>query len=372
MKTLQTLCIGILLFTIAGAQNACANLMKADEDATATVQTAMTDMECSAYFLPEGATHEITSAGLSIIYDGFRRSAIETCACVTNPLGGFDHQAKLLQMLDETGRTRSYVDAGGFLRDAPAGSDPSICAIPDEYLTKTLAMMKMYKMANIEAVNVGFMDMGAGIGFLKQLQKDYDTPFISANIVDAKTHERLFPAYKIVEKKPGSGRTVKVAYLGITRNNVAGVPESILKNHPYRILDEVSTMKESIPELRKKADMVVVLLYARRSADYAKKYLGQLKGQEKPDLVICSEFYGMVRELEMIDQTVVISTGYEGRNVGNLVVTFDDQLHPKKCYNKLIDLRPSLPKVPEYTNVINEVLSKIKPKASAIKKINLD
>ena len=80
----------------------------------------------------------------------------------------------------------------------------------------------------------------------------------------------------------------------------------------------------------------------------------------------------MVRELEMIGQTVVISTGYEGRNVGNLVVTFDDQLHPKKCYNKLIDLRPTLPKVPEYTNVINEVLSKIKPKTTAIKKINLD
>ncbi len=328
----------------------------------------MSDEEYTAYFLPTKTPLKELKNGLTINYEGFRRSMVEQCQCQTNPLGGFEREATLYTMLDETSSPRSLVDAGAFLRDKPKGENTEI---PPEFLAKADTLMKMYKMAGIEAVNVSFMDFGAGLDFIKNLQKKYDVPFISANLLTSDSKSLLFEPYVIVNKILSNGQQVKVAYLGVTRDSgYDGMPETLLKDREYRALGVIDTIRKYVPELKQKADMVVLLLYARPEAEYALSYLLALKDGEQPDLVICGEFHGMNRDVQNVNKSRVVCCGYEGRQIGNIFVKFDKANKPVKFLNKLIDIKPAIPAVDVYKKLVDAVAPK-KP-MEEIKKISIE
>ncbi len=355
VQTAKLICWTILIYMIS----ACGY---ADEQ-------LLSMKECYAYFLPK-MPNELSSNSLVINYEGFRRSMIEQCQCKVNPLGGFDKEAILFEMLDETSKTRSLVDAGGFLRDKPLGD---VNVIPDEFLTKTLTMFEMYNMAGIEAVNVGYMDIdGCGSGYLKDLEKQFNIPFVSANIVDAATKEHLFKPYVLVTKKLGNGQTLRIAYVGLTRDNLKGLPDSGKPKLNYTILDEMEVYKNLLPELREKSDMIVMLYYSRKKPEFAIKAIKALTKDQRPDLVICSEFYGLDREMETIGNTRIVLSGYEGRQLGTVVVDFNSESRPVGFYNNLVDMHRTLPKVPKYQKLIDETLQSFKSNSVPADKIILD
>jgi 2',3'-cyclic-nucleotide 2'-phosphodiesterase (5'-nucleotidase family) len=261
------------------------------------------------------------------------------------------------------------------LRDAPAGAAVGKASLPDEYLTRTLALFEMYKLSGIEAVNVGWMDMNMGAEYLLSLQEKFGTPFISANITQADVDgERIFPPYKIVTKVMTT-ETVRIAYLGVTKPfGYKGMPEALVSQYPYRVKDGIETIKEFVPQLRKEADLVVLLLYAKMNNEEALRYLKPLSQAESPDLVICSAFDGMNGTRKKVGTSTVVSPGYEGRQIGEVLVTLNSSKQPVQYYNHLVDIRQTIPPVAPYNEMIARTLQLIQTSRSKrnINQIRLD
>ena len=109
------------------------------------------------------------------------------------------------------------------------------------------AVINGYESIGCDVVNVGGFDMAAGMDYLQQVVDSTDIPFISANIIDSKTNQKLFPPHHIIENTG-----ISIGVIGLT---------NLLPSHvqTIKLEDFISVGKAQIAELRKKVDIVVVL-----------------------------------------------------------------------------------------------------------------
>ena len=114
------------------------------------------------------------------------------------------------------------------------------------------AVINGYESIGCDVVNVGGFDMAAGMDYLQQVVDSTDIPFISANIIDSKTNQKLFPPHHIIENTG-----ISIGVIGLT---------NLLPSHvqTIKLEDFISVGKAQIAELRKKVDIVVVLANVNR------------------------------------------------------------------------------------------------------------
>lgn len=106
-----------------------------------------------------------------------------------------------------------------------------------------------------DAMAVGNHEFDHPIELLKQQEQWANFPFLSANIYDKTTHQRLFPPYIILKKG-----NVKIAFIGVTTPDTPKLgSKKILQN--VNFTDPVTEVKTLSAHIRKDniADMVVVL-----------------------------------------------------------------------------------------------------------------
>lgn len=113
-------------------------------------------------------------------------------------------------------------------------------------------VIKGYEKIGCDVVNIGGFDMAAGIDYLQQIVDSTDIPFISANIIDSKTKQHLFPPHHIIENAG-----ISIGVIGLT---------NLIPSHvrTVKLEDFISVGKAQIAELRKKVDIVVVLANVNR------------------------------------------------------------------------------------------------------------
>ncbi|MCS5609698.1 MAG: hypothetical protein NZ961_04755, partial [Candidatus Poribacteria bacterium] len=114
------------------------------------------------------------------------------------------------------------------------------------------AILKGYEQIGCHVVNVGGFDLAAGKAYLQQIVDSTEIPFISANIIDNKSGELVFPPHHIISK---GGVTIGV--IGLT---------NLLPTHirDLQISDFVKAGEEQIAELKPQVDVVVVLANVNR------------------------------------------------------------------------------------------------------------
>ena len=114
------------------------------------------------------------------------------------------------------------------------------------------AVINGYESIGCDVVNVGGFDMAAGMDYLQQVVDSTDIPFISANIIDSKTNQKLFPPHHIIENTG-----ISIGVIGLT---------NLLPSHvqTIKLEDFISVGKAQIAELRKKVDIVVILANVNR------------------------------------------------------------------------------------------------------------
>ena len=113
-------------------------------------------------------------------------------------------------------------------------------------------VIKGYEKIGCDVVNVGGFDMAAGIDYLQLIVDSTEIPFISANIIDSKTKQHLFPPHHIIENAG-----ISIGVIGLT---------NLIPSHvrTVKLEDFISVGKAQIAELRKKVDIVVVLANVNR------------------------------------------------------------------------------------------------------------
>ena len=280
------------------------------------------------------------------------------------------------------------VDAGGFLKANP--NQPAIMRA--RYLFAAWQELK------IDAVNVGAVDLGAGLQFLRDMQTSYSLPFISANLVSSADGKLLFPPYLVKTITLRSGDKYRLGIIGVTgalqglqpdpmpeleasaalqwktalaavagdahcREWVALPPPALEEPErgmgaaapaqgatpEYRVLDTTGSLKKYMPELLAKCDGIIVLDYEKPTV--GTKTMTQLGPGTGAFAVVAGEYQTMLPQPSDVHDMKVVGTSFEGRHVGNLTVTVKDGKVTRRDY-AFIPIAQNIVPLPAYTKFI--------------------
>ncbi|MEK7348149.1 MAG: multiheme c-type cytochrome [Candidatus Eisenbacteria bacterium] len=201
-------------------------------------------------------------------------------------------------------------------------------------------LVEMMDRLEYDVVTLGEREFSFGQRYLLDTLRKTKIDVVSANLVFADTKKPFVKPYVI--RKVGS---VRVAFTGLIWKDakLRTVPtESALE-----ILDPIETARTLIPQLRKKADIVVVL-----------SHLGLLEGQrltvEVPgiDVMVFGHQAGLIKQIVQTQDVVNVRGGERGQHIPGIhlvvedgkiasydgeVVVLDAKVPPDETMNQVVD-----------------------------------
>jgi 2',3'-cyclic-nucleotide 2'-phosphodiesterase (5'-nucleotidase family) len=306
----------------------------------------MNDQLLDTHIMPSGLPPN-RQALFAILYNGYRRSSLEPCGCVSHKLGGIDREAKVIERITTSGMPLLKLEAGGYIRDMASRS--AALKTASKYLLKALAAL------DYDVLNVGVTDMEMGKAFLEQSLGSKADRLVSANVVDPATSQPLFATHKILTVTLPSGETVKIGVTGVTRPRQGLARPDASKD--YAIADPVAALKKIVPELRKQCDLVIVLAYVNREG-LANDILSRLGADPGIDIAVAGEYLGSGSEVQNVGGVRVVSGGFEGRQVGLLVLEWRNGKIAQH-FNKLVEIEQSIAPRPDISKIISDYLKEL-------------
>lgn len=166
-------------------------------------------------------------------------------------------------------------------------------------------------------VNVSERDLALGYDEFRKNVDGTGLKFVSANVVRQGTTERVFPPYEVIDVPVAKGKPLRVGVVGVTRFSPvwqkAGPAGTNLALAP-----PAEMLKAILPELRTKAD-VVVLLAALNRDDAARL------SRDVPGIDFVFGAYGGIYDTSFRKEAAppVLYTGNQGRYTGEVRVFLD-------------------------------------------------
>lgn len=164
----------------------------------------------------------------------------------------------------------------------------------------------MMGLLGYDAVTVGEREFNYGYQYLLDLTKKSKVPVVSANIRDKKSGKLVWKEHIIVKKQG-----YKVAITGLMS------PTIQLKTgaDSVTIDDPLATALRVIPELRKKADVVVLLSHIGRTEG-----LDLASQVEGVDVMVISHQPSLVLASRKVNNTLTVAGGTQGQNIAETLV----------------------------------------------------
>ncbi len=148
---------------------------------------------------------------------------------------------------------------------------------------------KVMNAMDYDVGNVGNHEFNYGLEFFKNTVAGANFPYISANVIDAKTGDYLVDPYIIkdvqVKDTDGKSHTLKVGFIGFVPPQIMNWDRVHLTGK-VEALDITESARKLVPEMRKKgADIVIAIPHSglstdpyRLMAENSVYYLSQVKG----------------------------------------------------------------------------------------------
>jgi len=253
-------------------------------------------------------------------------------------LGGLYKKTTYLNEYRKTQKNLIVVDSGDLLNEHYKIKDSFISSAR----LKAELILKIYKSVGIDAINVGELELVLGVDYLKDIEKKYDVPFVSANIVDDK-NQLLFKPYVIKKIE-----NLNVGIIGVMGNS----PDVIkLMNDNVEssltVLDPVETVQEKIAEIKDKADFIIVLTH-----DIMNRNWKIARGVEGVDVIVGGHQKLKLKTPYNPKNNFIVESGEKGQYQGmieieiasdgtktatNTLVPFNDKIIDDKDVKKMID-----------------------------------
>ena len=252
-------------------------------------------------------------------------------------LGGLYKKTTYLNEYRKTQKNLIVVDSGDLLNEHHKIKESFISSAK----LKADIIAQVYTSIGIDAVNVGELELALGLDYIKDLQKKYDIPFISANIVDDK-NQLLFEPY-LIKKVDG----LKVGIIGImgTTSDVSKKMKEIAGS--LSVLDPIKTAEAKVTELKDKVDYLIVLTHQHIGRNWiiARKIDGV-------DLVVGGHHKQKLKTPYQANDTYIVQSGEKGQHQGmfevdiaadgtktvtNTLVPFGDKIGDDKKVKAMID-----------------------------------
>jgi 2',3'-cyclic-nucleotide 2'-phosphodiesterase (5'-nucleotidase family) len=189
--------------------------------------------------------------------------------------------------------------------------------IMDDVREKNAWMLRAFDTFHVAAANVSPRDlpylgelMASGEHAANAKKYPMLNRMISANVVPASPAVAAFKPYVIEEVKGKriGAKPLRVAILGLSE-----VPRANSATGGYTVTDPVEAAKKLLPELRKKADLVIVLVYSDR--DVAKRI-----GMEAPgiDLILAAHGFPLYNTVDEAGDAVVAMVSSQTKWLGEI------------------------------------------------------
>ena len=170
---------------------------------------------------------------------------------------------------------------------------------------------QIYRNIGIDAINVGELDLALGLDYLKGLEKTYDLPFVSANLVD-ETNSPVFRSYVI---KKINGRKIGIfGLMGDTADIVAKLKE--IAGSKIFVRDTVRSAESMVKELYGKVDFIIAMTHQNMGRNWviARKVAGI-------DLIVGGHHKQKIKVPYQVDNTFIVQSGEKGQYQGMLEIT---------------------------------------------------
>ncbi|MBN1571424.1 MAG: hypothetical protein JXA73_26550 [Acidobacteria bacterium] len=257
-------------------------------------------------------------------------------------LGGLYKKASYFDQIRKSQTPLIIVDSGDLLNEDEEIPE----SIQQSAKLKADVIAQIYKHIGIDAVGVGELDLVLGIDYLKELEKKYDFPFVSANLVDDKDTP-IFKRYII--KKVGDKNVGIFGVIGDTSDMVSKVSE-ITKDAAY-VLDPLEAAEAIVKELAGKVDYIIALTHQGTNRDWV--IARRIKGI---DLVVGGHDKQKTKEPFEAEKTLIVQAGEKGQYQGILEVAMDGT---KTATNKLVPFNDDIPNDPKVKEMITAYNDKI-------------
>jgi len=267
----------------------------------------------------------------SIFYTCDTEGHMEPCGCASGMAGGISRRQAY--MVQNTPRDFLLVEAG----DVTAG--------PREWEVLELQyILKGYEMMGYHAVNIGHRELSLGLEGLRRIRQDYGR-FVSANVLDGNGSPVVEP-YLVVPLSNG----YRCGIIGVVDDRVE--PDQV--GAGLRLLAPAEAIARYLPELRQKADFLVLLAFT-----------------DEPQMqALAAQFFeinvivgGKVRQATtdpiLENRSAIVFNTDKGKNIGRL-----DIRHPKngpwQYAGSMTVLEESMEKDARITALVEEYKEQLK------------
>jgi hypothetical protein len=223
---------------------------------------------------------------------------LEPCGCFTGQHGGLTRLMSWLEARPERHDTLKF-DVGG-----------ALAGVNDYDLIQYRYLARAYREMGFAALNMGAAEAAIPAKTLASLPTTSAVPMVSASLVDATTRKEILEPFRIVE---AAGKRIGV--LGVVS------PASVVDpGEGIAVLGLDEAIERQLPALREKADLVVLLAFAKESElrRLARDYY-------EFSLILGGDVGGPAQDLIRENDSIVLFTTNEARTVGTLTATLDGQ-----------------------------------------------
>ncbi|MDX5421967.1 MAG: metallophosphatase, partial [Hymenobacteraceae bacterium] len=174
-------------------------------------------------------------------------------------------------------------------------------------LTKGEAMIRLMNTVNYDLMALGNHDFDYGLERTRELEELANFPMRAANIQDNQTGQPVFGEPYIIKEK--NGINVALLPLGYRNTPKTGNPKNV-EGLTFSIGQEVA--QKYVPELRQKADIVVVLSHEGTAVDY--KMAREVEGI---DVIIGAHSHDIIEPRKKIGNTYVVQAMSDAAVLGD-------------------------------------------------------
>ncbi|HEY3265899.1 MAG TPA: multiheme c-type cytochrome [Armatimonadota bacterium] len=269
------------------------------------------------------------SADMLIDFLGASRGYVEPCGCHSGQYGGIARWATYLKQSRAKNPQELALFAGGARLGQGGPMDEQAPTLWDAY-----TRMKF------DAGTLAAEDL-ADVPKLTAAEKAWITV---ANLTDA-SGKAPFPAALYKRRMNHAGKPVRIGIIGILGDSPFGTmpnPRISPVDQPWRVADPTATLKKVIPEVRKKADIVIVLYAGTRR-------LAQNLSQDAPgaDIMVVGLEGAADTVVEKMDNTAIVQNPDRGRFAVAMSILLDKAGRPAQFSLQTTPISDALKDDPE-------------------------
>jgi len=189
---------------------------------------------------------------LTLIYTSNTLGEVEPCGTCPEggDSGGLPRRSHYLKTVKEEVKNLLILDGG----DALIISYFSQPSEREKARRRAEFVLRLYETLGYHALNIGDTDLGLGIEYLKNLQKNSKIPFLSANLKNKRTKKPVFKPYLIKEIEG-----VKIGILGLVTTEISPNIQKELKD--YFIENPTKATAETINRFMPSCDHIIALAH---------------------------------------------------------------------------------------------------------------